>query len=85
MWRAPDALNFPAMPEATEENWQAALNGFRESNQRFRAALSALDPSLLDQLSARRKRTYYQEAHGLIDHHVYHAGQIALLGKITAG
>ncbi len=79
-----DELNFPAMPGDTEENWQAALNGFRESNQRFRAALSALDPALLDQLTARKKRTYYQEAHGLMDHHVYHAGQIALLKKIVS-
>jgi hypothetical protein len=35
----------------------------------------------LDELSAAGKRSFYAEAHGLIEHHVYHAGQIALLAK----
>jgi hypothetical protein len=27
------------------------------------------------------KRTYYGEAHGILEHHVYHLGQISLLKK----
>ncbi len=73
--------NFPAAPEATEANWQKTLDQFRASNQAFREALQELAPSRLDELSAAGKRSYYDEAHGLIEHNVYHAGQIALLAK----
>ena len=76
-----DDLNFPVMPAATEENWQKTLEDFRASNAAFRDALEQLDPAKLEQPSAAGKRTYYEEAHGIIEHHVYHAGQIALLKK----
>ena len=76
-----DELNFPAMPAVTEENWRKTLDEFRASNGAFREALGQLDPAKLEQLSAAGKRTYYEEAHGIIEHHVYHAGQIALAKK----
>ena len=69
------------MPEATEVNWQKTLEEFRASNQAFREALQKLDPARLNELSAAGKRSFYEEAHGLIEHSVYHAGQIALLAK----
>jgi uncharacterized damage-inducible protein DinB len=74
--------NFPPVPpEATEANWQKTLDRFRASNRTFREALQKLDPARLDDLSAAGKRSFYGEAHGLIEHNVYHAGQIALLAK----
>lgn len=78
-----EELNFPAMPAPTEENWRKTLDEFRASNQRFRDALQVLDPSRLNDLTAAGKRTFYGEAHGIVEHHVYHAGQIALLLKAT--
>ena len=38
-------------------------------------------PRNWNELTAAGKRTYYDEAHGIIEHHVYHLGQIALLKK----
>jgi uncharacterized damage-inducible protein DinB len=76
-----EALDFPAMPSATEANWQKTLEGFGASNQEFRAALAKLHAARLDERSAAGKRSFYDEAHGLIQHDVYHAGQIALLKK----
>jgi len=73
--------NFPAAPEVNEANWQKTLDEFRASNQAFRGALQKVSPARLDQKSAAGKRSFYEEAHGLIEHHVYHAGQIALLAK----
>jgi uncharacterized damage-inducible protein DinB len=77
-----EELNFPAMPAPTSQNWEQTLDQFRASNQQFRAALAKLDPARLDDLSAAGKRTYYDEAHGVIEHDIYHAGQIALLRKM---
>lgn len=79
-----DELNFPPMPVPTEENWQTTLAEFRASNHTFREALAKLDPTKLEQLTAAGKRTYYDEAHGIIEHHVYHLGQIAILKKALA-
>ena len=76
-----EELNFPAMPDPTDESWSKTLDEFRASNERFREALRRLDPAKLDDLSAAGKRTFYGEAHGVIEHHVYHLGQIALLKK----
>src|SRR5271166_5248761 len=76
-----EALNFPAMPPATEANWHKTLEQFRASNQELRESLAKLDPARLDDLTAAGKRTFYDEAHGVIQHNVYHAGQIALLKK----
>ena len=76
--------NFPpAPPEGTEANWRETLDRFRASNKSFREALRKLDPARLNELSAAGKRSFYDEAHGLIEHNVYHAGQIALLAKVT--
>ena len=77
-----EALNFPAMPADTEANWRQTLESFRASNEEFRNALSRLNAERIDELSAAGKRSFYDEAHGLIQHNVYHAGQIALLKKV---
>ena len=76
-----EELNFPAMPAVSEENWRRTLDDFRASNRSFRDALAKLDPAQLNDLTAAGKRTYYGEAHGIIEHHVYHLGQITLLMK----
>lgn len=77
-----EELNFPATPAAKEDTWRATLDQFRASNRAFRQALDALDTGKLDERTAAGKRTCYGEAHGLIEHHVYHLGQIALLKKM---
>ena len=73
--------NFPPVPEITEANWKSTLEEFRKSNRRFRELLTNFAPERLDEKSAAGKRSYYEEAHGIIEHGVYHAGQIALLKK----
>jgi hypothetical protein len=77
-----EELNFPATPAVNEGHWRQTLDRFRASNRAFRQALATLDPGKLNELSAAGKRTFHGEAHGLIEHHVYHLGQIALLKKI---
>jgi uncharacterized damage-inducible protein DinB len=82
--RSPDKLNFPTVPKVTSENWNNTLQEFRESNRDFRSALSQLADSQLDQPLPGRDKSAYVEVHGVIQHNLYHAGQIALLRKIVA-
>jgi uncharacterized damage-inducible protein DinB len=79
--RSTEELNFPTMPEATEENWSSALSDLRRSNAEFRQCLSQLEPARLDQTTPGRDKTIYVEVHGVIQHHLYHAGQIAIVSK----
>ena len=74
-------LNFPPMPAATPENWQSALHLFRRSNEEFREALSKVQDSQLDRALSSPEKSVYVELHGVIQHHLYHAGQIAILRK----
>ena len=74
-------FNFPTMPNPTAENWARVLDAFRESNQTFRDAVEKLDDSQLETPLSSLQSTIYVELHGVIQHHLYHAGQIALLRK----
>ncbi len=83
--RSVEELNFPAAPEATEENWNRTLAEFRRSNEEFRAALTKFDVTQLDQPLPGREKSGYTatvEVNGVIQHNLYHAGQIAFLRKL---
>jgi len=82
--RSPDKLNFPATPEVTAENWNQTLRDFRQSNDDFRSAVAQLDDAKLDRPLPGRDKAAYVEVHGVIQHNLYHAGQIALLRKVVA-
>lgn len=75
------ALNFPAQPEPSAEHWERALEGLRRSNEEFRKALAELSNSQLDEPLSAPDKPVYVEVHGVIQHHLYHAGQIALLAR----
>ena len=48
----------------------------------FRQTVAELKESQLDHPCLRRRYTVYVEVHGVIQHNLYHAGQIALLARI---
>lgn len=81
--RSLEELNFPVAPQPTAENWTSTLTAFRQSNTEFRKSLAQLDPAGLDLPTPGRDKSVYVEAHGVIQHHLYHAGQIAILRKIS--
>lgn len=76
-----EAGNFPDTPALDDALWQKTLDSFRTSNREFRQAISALDPGMLDKNTPGGQRTFRYELVGVIEHHIYHAGQIALLKK----
>jgi uncharacterized damage-inducible protein DinB len=80
--RSQEQLNFPPPVEAVStEQWGSAIAEFRESNARFRQALTELSLEQLDHPTKTSKRSVYVEVHGVIQHNLYHAGQIAFLRK----
>ena len=49
--------------------------------RRLRGAIAALDPERLDERVRGKPYSVYFMLHGVIQHNLYHAGQIALLKK----
>jgi uncharacterized damage-inducible protein DinB len=76
-----EAGNFPPTPSVDEAEWQKTLERFRTSNREFRQAISLLDSNSLDKNTPGGQRSFRYELVGVIEHHIYHAGQIALLKK----
>jgi uncharacterized damage-inducible protein DinB len=76
----------PAPP--TESGWRAAQNDLREAHMDFVRAVDALNPADLvpivtdeRQPSGGAPRSIGSHIRGLLQHHTYHLGQIALLKR----
>ncbi len=81
---ADESLNFLPTPAADEAAWQRTLDDFRASNREFRQQITRLDATKLDEKTPGGRRTLRTDLLGVIEHHIYHAGQIAILKKACA-
>jgi uncharacterized damage-inducible protein DinB len=80
-----DTENFPPVTDASEAAWRKALADVRRVHEALVAAVAALPDSRLDQIVPGKKGahyTFYYMLHGVVQHELYHAGQIALLKKM---
>jgi uncharacterized damage-inducible protein DinB len=71
----PDEGDFPAVEDTSEGAWRAARALLEERVTRLQAAIADLDDPNLENASV------YETLHGVVDHQVYHTGQIAALRK----
>lgn len=76
-----DHMNFPAVTD-----WHKTLEGIKQSQDDLIAALTGTPVSTLDAQVPGRERplTFYTMVHGVIDHDLYHTGQIKLILKATS-
>ncbi len=82
-YRPPAELNdWPAVECATEDAWQAALAELRSSNDALCEVAMKLDDARLPERVHQGAPSVYVTLHGIVQHNVYHAGQIALLKKL---
>jgi len=80
-----DAENFPAVKDASDAAWREALAQVRRVHEELIAAVAALPDSRLDEVVPGKEGahyTFYFMLHGVVQHELYHAGQIALLKKM---
>lgn len=77
----PDEMNFPPITESSELAWQTTLHSLQASNQSLRDAIRQIDDSRLEEMVTGTSYSNYALLHGVIQHDLYHAGQIALLKK----
>ena len=77
----PEEGDFPAVTDASEEAWRRTLNWFDEGHRRLIEAVATLTDERLSEIVPGKDYTVEYMLRGLMRHHVYHAGQIALLKK----
>ena len=67
--------------DVTRTSWAAALEELDNAESRVSDAVARLTPDHLDRLVTGKTYSVYVMVHGLIQHNLYHAGQIAMLKK----
>lgn len=77
----PPEQNFPRVVDRGEAAYKAARERLFEVNQKLAAAIESFDPGRLENAVPGRAYDFYHLFHGMTQHALYHAGQIAILKK----
>jgi uncharacterized damage-inducible protein DinB len=73
--------NFPPVSTSTEVAWRATLAQVRRTHDALVKAVAALPESRLRDRVPGKRYDFYHMLHGIAQHELYHAGQIAILKK----
>ena len=77
--------DWPPVYDASDIAWMRTLETLSESRRRLRKAVEGLRDDQLDEKPVSRSdNSRYLMLHGLVQHDLYHAGQIAVLKKAIA-
>jgi uncharacterized damage-inducible protein DinB len=76
-----DAMNFPPVSDTSEAAWKESLQRLDESQRQIRAVVLTLPESRLTEIVVEGGSNIYVLLHGVVQHAIYHAGQIVLLKK----
>jgi uncharacterized damage-inducible protein DinB len=75
-------LDWPPVWEASEVQWRRAVQNLLEAHNRLRKTAEGLRDEQLDERPSKRTmNSRYAMLHGVVQHDLYHAGQIAILKK----
>jgi uncharacterized damage-inducible protein DinB len=76
-----DAEDWPVVTDTDEPAWAQAKESITQAYDQLRHAILLLDDSQLEQPIIEGMSSTYVTLHGVIQHSLYHAGQIAILKK----
>ena len=74
--------DWPAVRETGEAAWKAAGEGMRNAHQALDETILQLEESRLNDRVPGQQYSVYFLLHGVVQHDLYHAGQIAILKKL---
>ena len=78
----PPDQDWPAPPEPSELDWQQALDHLAQAQRDLESEVRQLtDERLREKVLGEVPYSIYTMLHGVVQHNLYHAGQIALLKK----
>jgi len=78
----PDEGDWPAVAETTEAAWQATLAKLDATHHKLRDTIRHFDAERLHKRLAEGKESANYAINGVIQHTLYHAGQIILLKRV---
>jgi uncharacterized damage-inducible protein DinB len=82
VWQPEGTDNFPVVPrEPTEENWHKAVAHAKSTHDILAKRVAALPEARLRDQVPGKDYDFYFLLHGVVQHELYHAGQIAILKK----
>ena len=76
--------NFPVVPKPTAAAWRKAVAQAKKMHDVLMKTVAALPESRLRERVPGKKYDFYHLLHGVAQHELYHAGQIAILKKIES-
>ena len=76
--------DWPPADDTSEAAWEQAKASLDRGHQALRKAIARVEEARLDEPIFEGMSTVYVTLHGVIQHDLYHAGQIALLKKALA-
>src|SRR6202044_9631 len=74
-------MDWPPVWEVSEAEWDRAVEKLVESAARLRKVVESLSDDQLDSRPPAITDSRYVLLHGVVQHNLYHAGQIAILKK----
>jgi hypothetical protein len=72
---------WPPIIDTSEAAWQQAISDLKQAHRGLVGVVEQLDEAMLAQNPIHVQGPFYVMLHGTLQHHVYHAGQIALLTR----
>jgi uncharacterized damage-inducible protein DinB len=73
--------DWPPVHDSSEAAWQKALTDLERGHRALREAIAGLTDARLNDPVPGKGYSVYFMLHGLVQHDLYHAGQLALLKK----
>jgi hypothetical protein len=77
----PKEQDWPLVGNTSEQDWQRAVSSFFSTHLQLVEAIKAFSDDRLESTVPGRGYNFYHLFQGMIQHAVYHGGQIALLKK----
>jgi uncharacterized damage-inducible protein DinB len=82
-WQPTGLANFPLVSAPTEAAWRKAVAEARRTHDTLVKTVAALPDSRLRDRVPGKRYDFYHMLHGIAQHELYHAGQIAILNKVV--
>ena len=73
--------DWPPVTDSSDSAWRNCLSDLRQRHETLLQAVRAFPENKLDENAPHREHSYYVMLQGIVQHDLYHAGQIAILKK----
>ena len=80
--KTPSHNYFITVKKGTAAEWKKTLQELEASQQEWIQFLKKLKEPALEEIYSPNEMSYYEHIHGILQHDVYHLGQIVMLAKL---